>query len=182
MLYEAIIGIAGAIGSGKTSLTKAICGSLKAREVSFGHYVSQRVIHGGGIPSREALQEMGQRLIQELGMERFVLNVLAEANVKWDDLIVIEGVRHLDAWEALSRLSERRMLVYLDVEEEARLSRASIRDGISADYIECDLKHPVEAGVNALRGYADVILSDGSIGSWVTKVAERARILGVLPN
>jgi len=175
-----IIGIAGGMGSGKTSLMVALSDRLNARTVSFGEYVKRKVVEAGGLPSIEALQEAGHGFIQNLGMRNFVLEVLGDACVDYRDLLVIDGIRHLQAWETLTQISEQRILVYFDVSEDVRIERTRMRDGLEANTVRKHLEHPVEAQVSGLKMVADLVLREGTVDSFVGEVCEYAKAKGLI--
>ena len=82
----------GQIGSGKSSVSAAVAAAvLSWRRAGFGDYLRAEIERAGGDPtSREALQELGQHLI-EADAEAFCRSVLDAGGFTPGDDFVIEA-------------------------------------------------------------------------------------------
>jgi hypothetical protein len=109
----------GRMTSGKTSVTKALAQRLGWPRVAFGDYVRAQLVQRGGDPaSREALQNLGQRLVDE-DVEGFVREVLCSGGFRPGDNLLIDGVRHVDIQTLIAKLVQpsRTFLVHLAVDD-----------------------------------------------------------------
>ena len=99
-----VICFSGRIGSGKSSVTKALANALHWRRASFGDYVRARVAEQGGDPaSREDLQNLGQALV-EANPEAFAVAVIHAAGYEqiqtfwWTEFATDAFRRRLPPW------------------------------------------------------------------------------------
>jgi dephospho-CoA kinase len=158
-----VLAFAGRIGSGKSSISRAIAAKLHWPCVSFGDYVREfSRLHGLG-NDRITLQDIGASLIQDLGWDQFCLVVLAQAD--WDpgESLIIDGIRHSEAVYTLRRLvaPSSLVLVYIDVDEaiqERRLENRGTKHSGDLRRIEA---HPTERQVATLAEIADLIVDGG---------------------
>jgi len=169
-LLSKLIGIAGPLGSGKSSLTRAIASALPATRVSFGAFVVARAQEDGTDPTREVLQILGERLLTNCGAAKFVELVLEYHKVGDKETIVVDGVRHVAVWHELRRRSADATLVYLDVPLDLCVERLRVRDSISLDNAQSQMSHQMEQRASCLRDLADVVLEHGEIAAWLTRV------------
>lgn len=88
-----VVGFAGSIASGKSTLSIEVASSLKWQRVSFGDYVRTVAQSQGRGGSREVLQAVGASLINQ-GMEKFCKAVLAQVNWQPGQPLVVDGIRH----------------------------------------------------------------------------------------
>ena len=157
-MTSAVLAFAGAIGSGKTTISAGVAGTLGWARVSFGDYVRAEARRRGlDDSSREVLQEVGEALIAQ-GWEPFCQAILAQALWVSGEPLVIDGVRHVRAVETLRELVAPAMLlvVYLDADEDVRRLRLREREGTySARPYQIEM-HLTEADVaTRLRALAD---------------------------
>lgn len=170
-----IICIAGAIASGKSTLSKALETALNARAVGFGDYIRERARESGADASdRKQLQDLGQELVEE-DPQLFVDKVLTWAGHRPSATIILDGVRHLSVWRALQQraTSEPVWLLFLQVGDDERRRRARGR-GFNAQEISEMEAHPAECDVPALQAVADLVL-DGllPVDSLVSQVQSK---------
>ena len=149
-----IVCIAGKKGSGKSTLAEGLERRSFAR-VSFGDFV-RSVARRRGISSEvRELELLGQRLISELGWREFCSQVLGQH--RHAARVVVDGVRHMDAWNELRSLCSPRdaILVFVEVDEVARASRllARARPGEQPEDPE------MSADVVQLRTEADLVIN-----------------------
>lgn len=158
-----VFALSGAIGSGKTSVSRALSVELGWPRCAFGDQVRSEARMRGLDPSqRDVLQELGKELVA-CDPEAFCRATLDQAGGQGMSL-VLDGVRHIEILEIVRRVVEPApvVLVYLDViksQREARLASAG-RDQ-EKSLIELD-RHSTECQVrDRIREAADLVI-DGS--------------------
>jgi dephospho-CoA kinase len=164
-----IVGIAGAIGSGKSELSRALARELDAERLSFGDFVRREGRGRGVEPTRENLQQLGEQLIDELGAPEFVRRVLSERPPT--DLLVVDGVRHLAVDEALRKIAAQYVLVFATVDDDTRRRRLVERKGHDVDLTALD-QHSTEREVPLLRERAATVVDGTDSGAAVERVRE----------
>src|SRR4051812_35017375 len=118
------IGISGRIGAGKSTVAQELAALLGWPEVSFGNHVRAAASERGLGTDRAVLQDLGQRLIDERGFDAFVADVLTAAAIDHGQPFVIEGIRHVGALDALTRVCNGDILLaYLEAPAEDRARR-----------------------------------------------------------
>lgn len=124
-IHDFVLALAGAPASGKTTVARALATRTGARRVSFGDLVRAEASRRGGIPDRDALQRLGQELLDDLGPEAFCRTALRSPGATLDDRPVIwDGVRHLRVLAALRSLYDAPVrLVYLEPPDGPRRER-----------------------------------------------------------
>lgn len=155
-----IVTLAGAIGSGKTTLARALAKRLSWPTASFGDYVRdqarQRDLDPG---SRKVLQDLGQSLV-EANPERFLAEALAWMNYDAAAGLVLDGLRHASVWRALQARGEAFpdqpvVLLFLDTPDDLRHRRLRER-GLDDAAIAVADGHRAEQDLTAhLRAAAD---------------------------
>jgi dephospho-CoA kinase len=154
----AVIAVAGRIGAGKSAIADGAATAVGGSRRSFGGAVRE-IAENRGLPTdRTSLQDLGEQTIADEGWTEFVSRVLA-GDLK---IVVIDGVRHIAAAEALRAVAPRDgfLLVFVDASFERRLDRVSSREGITRAELEAADQHPNEAEVLALRGFADIVIDN----------------------
>lgn len=162
-----LVGIAGQTGSGKTTLAQELKKTLQAELVSFGAFVRAQALERGLSLERSTLLELGETLIEEHGPEEFVARVvlfhLRDVFLGHQPtLLVVEGIRHVEIWEAIQRQYQKTYLVYLDVPETIRVRRVQERDSIDSASAFKILHHSMEKGVRKLLSRADLVVKQGN--------------------
>ena len=155
-----VIAFAGEIGSGKSSVSKALETALGWPRVSFGDYLRAEVGRRGGNPNcREALQELGQSLV-DIHPESFCRSVLRMVNFRLGGDLLVDGVRHVNIQVIMRRLvlpSETK-LVYLAADSNTRYERVRDRTGGQSDFARAT-QHRVEGEVkDCLSRIADAVV------------------------
>ena len=154
-----VLTFAGPIGSGKSTLSRNIARDLGWAYASFGDYVRQIALQNDRGNSREVLQDTGASIVKELGWDPFCSSVLAQATWETGKPLVVDGIRHVEALQALNKITapSKVSLVFIDVDEsdiEARASRKPLHEDRS--------HHSTEEQVySILPGLADLRV-DGS--------------------
>ncbi len=159
-----VVCFSGRIGSGKTSLTLALAGRLGWRRAAFGDYLRDRIYReGGDAHDREALQELGQHLV-DTDAEQFCRNVLAHAGYIQGESLLVDGIRHVAMYRLVTSLVAPvpTRLLHLSVDSEYVLDRVDRRSGEVPDLARAEA-HRVEAElVTDLPAVADAIV-DGNL-------------------
>ena len=155
-----LVCFSGQIGSGKSSVSTAVAFALGWRRTGFGDYLRAEVERGGGDPtSREALQDLGQRLV-EADAEAFCRSVLVAGGFTPGDDFLIDGVRHVEIFRILTRLAKPSIahLLFLSADEAHRLER--VRDRADKEDFARAATHRVEAELrDTLPALADVVIN-----------------------
>jgi len=179
-----IVTFSGPIGSGKSSLSQAVATRLGFSRVSFGDYVRLMGERRGVPQTRESLQKVGVSLI-EAGWEEFCKSVLSQACWKVGQSLVVDGVRHVEAFESIQRITSPSLvvLVFVRLSESKRMFRLEQTGIPNAPLSKWD-SHPTEIQVaTALPEMADLSI-DGSvpIKEGVDKVERLVRRLRCKPS
>ena len=175
-----VVGLAGQMGAGKSSVARALGASLGWTVGSFGDYVREVAAASGLELNRDNLQQVGAELIESLSAEEFIARVVSKSG--WDRAsgLVIEGIRHPHIAEALPRFFRPRpyALVYLSAPRELRELRLRERDGASELDIGRAERHSTEREIAThVEGLADVVVRATSDAS--AAASEIAKALGL---
>ena len=130
-----VVGLAGPIGSGKTTIGARLADSLGVPFGSFGRII-RTIARNKGIPeSRENLQRLGQQLVEN-DPERLCRDVLKDMGWQPGMSVVIEGIRHLTIVDALRQLTRPVpfRLVYIDIDLRTELARTSLSSNAMQQY------------------------------------------------
>jgi len=155
-----VVGLAGPIAAGKTTIALELATELGTPCVSFGDAV-RRVAFERSLPTdRATLQDLGEELV-ESGWEPFCRAVLAQAPWRPGQSLVIDGIRHLGAITTLRRLVAPSLLaiVFLEVSAEARRERLAARGTTQQETLVAD-DHRSEVELRSVREAADLVLPD----------------------
>jgi dephospho-CoA kinase len=145
-----VLALAGKIASGKSTLASKFANDVGWSYVSFGNYVRSVARESGLEETRENLQNVGDRLIKE-DLEGFCQRVLAQANWRPGQPLVIDGVRHAEVHYLLRRMvaPSKYVLTYLRVNDQVRKDRLR-QEGIDDSELVERETHPTEEQVNAV--------------------------------
>jgi transcriptional regulator with XRE-family HTH domain/dephospho-CoA kinase len=123
-LEPLVLGFAGKIGSGKSTISAEVARALGWPRASFGDYLRTVAKSNGFGESREVLQELGASLVEK-GAEEFCRAVLAHYQWNAGEPLVVDGIRHTEVVEALRRLVAplELRLIFLDVDDTTRRDR-----------------------------------------------------------
>lgn len=171
----------GRIGSGKTSVSRAVAEALGAAWTGFGDFVrATATARSLDASSREVLQDLGAQLIREHGSAWLCEQVIARAG--WDGLqpLVIDGVRHVDVLDEIARqlAAHRTVLIHLDFDGTGELR------GLDAASRRLAELHATEQDVlRALPARANIVVSTNPpLESVVRAVLEFLRPLAARPR
>lgn len=181
-----VLGFAGSIASGKSTLSIAVASALGWQRVSFGDYVRTVAQNQGLGDSREVLQAVGASLINQ-GREQFCKAVLAQINWEPGQPLIVDGIRHAEIVPIMRQIVDPWdfRLIFVVVDEsirEARLLERGLSDRQQWQQLEA---HSTEAQVQAVlpemadfavdstRKIEDLVLE---IVTWVSS-GGRARVI-----
>ena len=154
-----VVAIAGPIGSGKTTISRALAKQLECKHISFGDYFRQLAKESGRDPTdRQLLQHLGARYVS-LSPERLCRDLLRNAN--WspkEGSLVIDGVRHKEILEAL-RKSVAPLPISLVYIRRDRVRSNSAAAQLGVENLALFDTHSTELQNDALRSAADVVVS-----------------------
>jgi dephospho-CoA kinase len=174
-----ILGFAGAIGSGKSTISSAVADTCGLSRVSFGDYVREQTKERGlDATAREALQAVGESLISE-GWVPFCKSVLATARWTRNQSLVIDGIRHVEAVETLRMLVAPTpfRLIFLLTNEEIRHARLLERGIVYGEKQRQVEAHPTERELpTLLASVADYCIhADGTKDEVIARILARLR-------
>jgi dephospho-CoA kinase len=153
------IGVAGGVAAGKSRLIRRIADAVPIEIISFGRYVRAEAEARGLGVERKVLQDFGAELVATLGADPFLESVLLEQmSGETASIVVFDGIRHVEIWEAVRRRFGRATLVYLSQDKSLRLERLMAREGLSRDTAVLALEHAMEVELTAVEAAADVVL------------------------
>jgi dephospho-CoA kinase len=178
------IAISGRIGSGKSTLTKALASSFGWDAISFGRYVKFVADDRGLGTARQALQDLGQALIADAGEDRF-LQVVLEFYRPTSPVQLFDGVRHAAMIDAIRRHYDATSVICLVLDDRTRYERYTARTAEPVDYhhfLAWD-KHPVERDIARICEHADLRLNAAlPISNLVDAAVETLRTGGLFPS
>jgi dephospho-CoA kinase len=153
-----VVGLAGPIAAGKTTIALDLASQLGAPMVSFGDEVRSVAAKRGLPTDRATLQDVGEELIAT-GWESFCRAVLAQAPWRPGQSLVIDGIRHLGAITTLRRLVTPSSLaiVFLEASADARRPRLTARGTTQHESLAADA-HRNEVELQSVREAADLVL------------------------
>lgn len=160
-----VVCFSGRIAIGKTSISKELARQLNCPWTGFGDYVRVEATKRGLNPqNRDQLQGLGESLIKEHGFEWLCREVVAAANWAGDRPLVVDGIRHVQAFQTIRRLlpSHRTVLIHLKLDsEEALGARARERGMESAQRAAWETHSTEQQVLSTLPNLADLTVSAG---------------------
>jgi len=156
----AIIVLASRIGAGKSTLAQALGLLSGYRVFSFGQYVKQIALTQNTSVNREALQDLGERLVAN-DPESFKQE--AFSSIDFCAGIIIDGLRHKSVLEQIRLLANQvpLIVVFIRTDDRIRTDRLAAR-GMSLEEIERAENHIMERFLEqALLPLADIVV-DGA--------------------
>jgi adenylate kinase family enzyme len=194
-----VVCFSGRIGSGKTSITQILSTALGWPRAGFGDYLRARVARDGGDPnSRQALQDLGQALV-DADPDGLCLDVLKSANFQPGGNILLDGIRHVDIRNRISRLvsPSRTFLIHLTLDDAELKKRIESRPQGGADLAGAE-RHRVESELSSslpriadrvvdasppIRAIAGNLLSVmAELGLEASIIAEARTTLAMMPS
>ncbi|NVM29290.1 MAG: dNTP triphosphohydrolase [Candidatus Helarchaeota archaeon] len=147
-----ILGFAGGIGSGKSKLSSGVAEKLGWKRLSFGDFVRSVATERKLDDSRDTLQELGEKLIDENGYEGFCRDFLSWGQYRNNGNLVIDGIRHKEIWNTLKRITypSNTLLVFVELSFDERKKRLSERSPMDAKNLGRYESHSTEREVKDL--------------------------------
>lgn len=158
-----VVCFAGKIGSGKSSVSRRLAEGLAWPRAAFGDYLRAEISRLGGDPeSREQLQNLGQKLVDE-DPSRFCRAVMMSSGFVPGGDLLLEGVRHVRIQRIVAELAHpsQTKLVYLAASEDERLKRVAEHVDGESDFDRAST-HPVETELETSLPKITDILIDGA--------------------
>lgn len=154
-----ILGIAGGIRSGKTSIAKCL-----AKNYNMSHYENSQVLRNiltsmRIVPSRENMYNLAQSMFSELGRDILARAWVAKDGFKEGRAIIVSGIRYP---EELSVYRENGNFIFLYVDCPLDTRKSRMKFGVkdpSDDELHFDMES--ENYQKQLRGEADFIVDNG---------------------
>lgn len=158
--------ITGKICSGKTTVTRAVLELIpRAKRISFGQFLKEYCDENGieYSANREALQDLGQRFIDE-DPEQLLAQVILSASPVQGDALLFEGVRHESIFTAVQHQSSEVKSIYVDADPQLRYERLIKRSrDIDGEMSFSDFRtmdnHPAEKEIEGLRSRCELVLT-----------------------
>ena len=175
--YSKIIGISGKIGTGKTVLSEKLHLYMKSDLISTGNFIRNQALYHAIEPKRENLQNLGLQLINKYGYEKFVIEFLRSELKFNNDVLIIEGIRHLKIWEELIKYSNKSLLIFSDISEKNIIPNVKERDNLNEKDIKKSFSHLVENEDKFLKKNANLILYNYIDDDFILKIVEKIKNL-----
>jgi len=158
-----ILAFSGQIGSGKSTISCLVADELGWKHTSFGDYVRTVARDRNLELSREILQDLGSRLINE-GWEHFCKAVLEQAQFKAGEYLVVDGVRHTEALNTIRDMTYPSIvfLIYIQLEPSKRQKRLEIKGLTDKGVIRRIEEHSTEKQVQTILPQVADLIVDGS--------------------
>ena len=140
-----IAAVAGASGSGTSTLARRAAAILSWPNASFGAYVRGQAARQGLEGSREQLQDLGLKLVEE-NVDSFCRAVIAQSLWRPGESLIIDGVRHKSVLEAIGRIVDKTpvTLIYIDADPKFREEHLIRRGEVGFSGIDRIDAHKVE--------------------------------------
>jgi len=155
-----ILGFAGRIASGKSTIARSISKILGWPYSSFGDCVRAIAEERGISLDRKSLQTLGQSLVNQdcLSFCRRVLEGSGNTN---NQSIVVDGIRHVKVVDILKQLvtPNKLIIIFIDTPENIILNRLGEKEIYNIEDLETIEEHSTEAEVKTtLKTIADLIV------------------------
>lgn len=150
------ISVCGNIGSGKTTVLRALSAAYNWDIVSFGSFVKSLI--SGPDPTREICQELGQQLFSTRGPRGLIENVLRFHEPK-SETHLFDGVRHISVIKELRKMYPTNLVIFLTIDDRQRYERfkgANALNSITSftDFLKMSA-HSIERGIEEIATVAD---------------------------
>lgn len=155
--------IAGKIACGKSTITEAIARHTSFPRISFGNILRKYSKEQNLPQTREALQDLGQKILDEYGYGGFLEWTIEHSpNINWNGPLLIDGLRHLAVYECILEMFPSTILVYCNCNVQTQINRIVARDKITKEEALKIISHPTEKYIQDIKPYADIIYQSGS--------------------
>lgn len=165
MKIRLLVGVAGLPGSGKSTLAAELATRLHLELFSFGDFFRS-------IAAGTDVQTFGCNYIANNTAADVVDSFFRFYAINAPSGCVIDGIRHIAIWRAISGQTDCARLIFLDVEENTLLTRLEARSDIGCGGARDRLNHPVEAEAALLRDAAEIVLREPSRAEALQRVID----------
>jgi dephospho-CoA kinase len=155
-----LIGIAGKISSGKSTVARYISDTYDIPYVSFGDYLRVYCEKHDLPVDRKTMQDLGQTFVDAGPKEFFEKVIFSKGRV---DCIVFDSIRHSAGVAFMKELSEQSVVIYVDTGDATRHERymKRVKDGDVKKSFEEFIAlndHEVERQIDEVKQYADLVI------------------------
>jgi dephospho-CoA kinase len=159
VLPPAVVGVAGKIAAGKTTLCSALSSKTGWQSVNLGSYL--KLLAGPNFQGdRHALQELGARLVRD-SLPEVCHGVLTHVGWRLGTGVILDGVRHSTVVTEFRRLVHPTpfLLVYVDTGDTVREARYYERESSSGlPLCEIEAHYMEQEPTRTLPEVADIIV------------------------
>jgi len=172
----AVVAIAGAIASGKSTLARGLADRWSCPRAAFGRLVAHEAAARRSSTERDGLQALGSNLIEELGWREFCRRTLELAGADWSTApLVIDGLRHRAALDTLrAHVAVAPVSLVLVTCERSTRSHRQLARGATREDIRRWEQDPTERELGELAELADAVVSGEAPVSVAIEQVERA--------
>lgn len=180
MAPRLIVAVAGLPGSGKSELSRALAGALKATLVVLGDIVREEVRRRGLEPTPENVEAVATELRARWG--RGVVARLAEGAIRSapSDYVVVDGLRSPEELDVLRSIAPT-CVVAVHAAPSIRFSRLSSRGRLGEGSLEAFMlrdRKNLEYGVGDVVALADyMVVNESSVDELVKRARELAEAI-----
>lgn len=157
--------ISGKIGSGKTFLAENLSKKLNCNSTSFSKYIKFKCNLENIKIDRHNLQILGQDCVEN-DLENFVNYITLNNFEKKSDILIIDGLRHLEVLEYIKNRFTNTIHIHIDIPENIRIKNIINRDG---KYEQANEVSEIENNYNVLKDKANMIIHDCRNFSQISK-------------
>jgi adenylate kinase family enzyme len=153
-----VIAFAGPIGSGKTTISRALAKRLHCKLASFGDYFRKTAARLGHDPAdRTSLQRLGEEQVR-LSPDNVCRELLISSDWRPSDgTIVIDGVRHVEILVALKRAIAP-LSIFLVYVQRDKIRATLLSTQVGKHNMELFDAHTTELQNDVLRSSADAVV------------------------
>lgn len=149
-----VVGVAGHMGSGKTSVARRFESELGFQYLRYSQVLAEWLETDPN--DKRRLQSVGGDIMARGGQEELNRRMIAKADPDRD--VVVDGLRHPIDFESLrDEFADRFFLIFVDAPPEVRFQRLSGRFSSYEEFQRSDSK-PVESHIDSLRPLACHVL------------------------
>ena len=154
---------------------------MDAYYVSFSQIVNNYGLQNHEVIDRNNMQIAGQRMINSIGAEGMLRYAVKDIPSN-TSVVVFDGIRHLDMYNAIMDMFESTKLVYVDASENERYRRYIIREKQKISQKEfhdiCSME--VEREIKRLKNTADYIVYSKKENDIETGIQVTCDILSIM--
>ncbi len=152
--------LAGAMGTGKTTLANELSRILAWPVATTSAYISRVVAAKGLEPTRSRIQNIGMYLVAN-DVISFATLFLRDSGWSPGAPLIVDSVRQPVVYSALVSVAapSRVSLTFLQAPFDVRAGRVRAREGMTVEELRRFDGHPVESEVPRLRPLADLVLT-----------------------